>query len=106
MRPAATCATVNCQLPLGAHSSSTHFAAPNDEHALVSDLPGEDERAAALDLWVVMLCGHGGDCVEERPGMLRGDAGVDSWRRPSLAQRRRALEVDGSAIDSAPASLI
>lgn len=53
----------------------THFAAAYDQDALVADLPGEDQRPAALYLGVLVLLRHGGGWVVERRRMLRGDVG-------------------------------
>jgi hypothetical protein len=49
-------------IPWRAHSMPTHFAATHYQHALVPDLPGEDQRTAALDFRV--LVSHGGHCVQ------------------------------------------
>lgn len=43
------CFVVDCVALLRRES---YLAAAHDEDALVSDLPREDQRAAALDLWI------------------------------------------------------
>lgn len=51
-----------------ADAHKAHLAASDDQDALAPDLPGQDERASALDLGMLAL--HGGVWGGEKEGII------------------------------------
>jgi hypothetical protein len=66
---------------VGGALGATHLAASDNQHALVADLPGEDEGAAALDFGVRAGHGNGGERIE-------GSVEVEVERRVDAPPRR------------------